>query len=144
MKGLYTPVAALFLILLSFPSPVHAGREELLKACRGFHDDDSGRRSLNSCNRLIEQYAGDFNREGLGYLYARRGTAKNHFKQYASAISDYRRAVELGYSGGYFGLGMAYMGGKGVPEDERRAKELFEKGCDLEDIGSCMYLEFWE
>lgn len=138
-------VATVVFILVSIPSKAHADEaDELYKVCISLRSKDSDgdyRRALNSCSRLIERYSVDLRRRKLGHVYYNRGDTKSHFKQYASAVSDYRRAIELGYPGGYNGLGKAYWKGKGVPEDERRAKELFKKGCDMEDIGSCFALE---
>lgn len=117
----------------------------MFKACTGLigNDDDIARQALNSCNRLIEQYSGDLSRDKLGHVYSSRGIAKGHFKQYTSALSDYRRAIELGYPHGYYGLGGAYLNGTGVPKDKRRGVELFKKGCDLGDEYSRFLLKYF-
>jgi len=101
-------VATVVFILVSIPSKAHADEaDELYKVCISLRSKDSDgdyRRALNSCSRLIERYSGDLRRRKLGHVYYNRGDTKSHFKQYASAVSDYRRAIELGYPGGYNGL----------------------------------------
>ena len=139
-------VTTAVIILVTTPSLAHADEaDELYRACTdGFSTDDKARQILNSCDRFIEQYSRGADPEQLGGAYDSRGTAKSHLKQYASAVSDYRRAIELGDLTGYFWLGSAYMSGEGVPKDERRAKEIFKKGCDMEGTFSCIYLESME
>ena len=136
-------VATAVFMLVTTPSPAHADEaEELFRACGdGFSTDDKARQILNSCNRFIERYSRGADPEQLGGVYVGRGIAKSHFKQYASAVSDYRRAIELGYPLGYFWLGNAYMSGEGVPKDERRAKEIYKKGCDMGSGFSCYFLD---
>jgi len=136
-------VATAVFMLVATPSPAHADEaEELLKVCGdGFSTDDKARQILNSCNRFIERYSRGADPEQLGGVYVGRGVAKSHFKQYASAVSDYRRAIELGELLGYYWLGSAYMSGEGVPKDERRAKEIFKKGCDMGGTFACIGLE---
>ena len=140
-------VATLVLMMVASPRPAHADEaEELFKACTDYigGDADKARQVLNSCNRLIERYSGDLSRDKLGKVYDRRGGAKAHFEQYTSAISDHRRAIEVGERSGYYLLGNYYMVGIGVPQDQRRAKELFKKGCDLNDTPSCGALEMFK
>ena len=136
-------VATAVFMLVTTHSPAHADEaEELLRVCGdGFSSDDKARQILNSCNRFIERYSRGADPEQLGGVYASRGTAKSHFKQYASAASDYRRAIELGYLTGYFWLGSAYLEGEGVPKDKRRAKEILKKGCDMGGTFSCIFME---
>ena len=144
-------VAAAVFMLVTTPSPAHADEaEELFKACtRNFYDehnygediaDEFSRRVLNSCNRLIERYSGDLSRNKLGEVYLKRGYANRQLEQYSSANSDYRKAIELGNTTGYFGLGGLYDLGLGVPKDERRAKEIYKEGCDLGNTQSCAFL----
>lgn len=136
-------VATAVFMLVTTPSPAHADEaEELKSACgSGFSTDDEARQRLNSCNRFIERYSRSADPKQLGGVYTGRGMAKSRLKQYASAVSDYRRAIELGDRLGYFHLGNAYMSGEGVPKDERRAKEIYKKGCDMGSGFSCYFLD---
>ncbi len=136
-------VAAAVFMLVTTPSPAHADEaEELKSACGGgFSTDDKARQILNSCNRFIERYSRGADPEQLGGVYVGRGMVKSHLKQYASAVSDYRRAIELGDLMGYFWLGSAYMSGEGVPKDKRRGREILKKGCDMGGTFSCLIME---
>jgi len=138
-------VATAVFMLVTTPSPAHADEaEELFNACTAFkfNDDDDARRAINSCNRLIERYSAELSRDKLGKVYDRRGDAKRELEQYSSAVSDYRRAIELGNRDAYFSLGGAYLDGHGVPKDERRGVELMKRACDLGASMSCLYLKY--
>lgn len=134
-------VLSMVLMTVAYPQAGHADElEDQWQACtRGFVKNES-QQILDACNLFIERYSTGADSLALGYAYSRRGLAKDNLEQYASAVSDYRRAIELGAVTGYSGLGEAYMMGQGVPMDVEHAVELFKQGCKLDDSDSCMYL----
>jgi hypothetical protein len=52
------------------------------------------------------------------------------------AVRWYRRAADLGWAVGQYHLGLCYLEGKGVEQDEERALELMRSSADQENPGA--------
>jgi len=60
----------------------------------------------------------------LGVFYS-DGT-RGFSQDYTKALELWHRAAELGYSEGYLGIGNAYLYGRGVEVDEKKARHYYE------------------
>ena len=71
----------------------------------------------------------------MGSFYLPSGGGKT---DYVLAVAYFEKAVERG--GGHGTLGVMYWRGYGVTSDAKRARGLFEQGCERGEASACLNL----
>ena len=141
MRLFFMVLATISLMLVSFPSPVHAGYEELLKDCKVFASNpDKAKRVLESCNELIEQYDMNYSKitpKDWGKIFWNMGYAMQFLGEFSSAMFVFKRACELENGDGCYEVGMAYYDGRGVTRSRSQAATFMEKGCKAGKMEAC-------
>lgn len=137
----YMALATISLMLISFPSPVHAGYEELLTDCKMFASNpDKAKRVIESCNELVEQYDMNFSKitpKDRGKIFWNMGYAMEMLGQFSSAIIVFEQACELENGDGCYAAGRAYYDGRGVIRSKSQAATFMEKGCKVGTREAC-------
>jgi tetratricopeptide (TPR) repeat protein len=102
--NIYAGILLLFAVLVILPSWSFAGTKEDLESAESAVKRGNYTEAIRLYTQVIKY--GDLQSQGLAMAYANRGNAWYFRNEYASAIDDYKKAIELdpAFIKGYYNL----------------------------------------
>lgn len=107
------------------------------KTAPGVHFSElNATRAVPACRNAVSSYP------DTPRFHYQLGRALQMASNFDEALSEYRRAADLGHLHAMNNIGLMYLNGTGVPKDGSRALEWFNKAADQGDAGGVTYIGY--